>query len=1122
MPGARFQLEGARDPDFQVVAKDSGTPSLSSNVTVNVFILDQNDNAPVILSPVSANGSAEGVEEIPRNVNAGHSVTKVRAYDADIGYNAWLSFSLQHATDSSLFGLERYSGHIRTLRSFTETDEAEHKLVIVVKDNGNVSLSATATVIINAVEPKEAFAASDTKSAVQTEEEDNVTFYLIITLGSVSALFLLSIIGLIVMQCSKPPDNSSKYSRDPNYADTSGSGTLCHSIQYRSGDKRYMLVGPRMSIGSAIVPGSNGNTLVVPDHRRRISGEEELQIGTLVGNIAKDLGIDRGTIADRNLRIVTGTKQDLFQFQVVAKDSGTPSLSSNVTVNVFILDQNDNAPVILSPVSANGSAEGVEEIPRNVNAGHSVTKVRAYDADIGYNAWLSFSLQHATDSSLFSLERYSGHIRTLRSFTETDEAEHKLVIVVKDNGNVSLSATATVIINAVEPKEAFAASDTKSAVQTEEEDNVTFYLIITLGSVSALFLLSIIGLIVMQCSKPPDNSSKYSRDSNYADTSGSGTLCHSIQYRSGDKRLSQNENFELKVEDLGENNKIPVLVLLKPLDRERVSVYELILTAFDGGNPVRTDVLNISIIVLDTNDNAPVFDKQKYSVTLSENVAIGTFVIQVNATDLDSGDNGAVEYAFGEPSRGRLSELFDLDRETGEIRVKGPIDFEEKRSHEINVRAMDKGHVPLAAHCNVFVRVEDVNDNKPDIEITSLLGHIPENAELGTVVALVGVTDLDSGPNGQVICTLPENVPFELKATSQTNFYSLVTNGYLDREQVSDYVIEITARDLGTPALSSFESIRVEVSDVNDNKPAFPQNPYTLYLLENGAPGACIMSVTAHDSDLNENAQVSYMLGRDFVDTNITPFLNINSENGNIYALKNFDFETMKTFKFQVVAKDSGTPSLSSNVTVNVFILDQNDNAPVILSPVSANGSAEGVEEIPRNVNAGHSVTKVRAYDADVGYNAWLSFSLQHATDSSLFGLERYSGQIRTLRSFTETDEAEHKLVIVVKDNGNVSLSATATVIINAVEPKEAFAASDTKSAVQTEEEDNVTFYLIITLGSVSALFLLSIIGLIVMQCSKPPDNSSKYSRDPITQTRPGAEHCATASSTDPETNGTC
>ncbi|KAI7801555.1 putative protocadherin gamma-C3-like, partial [Triplophysa rosa] len=243
-------------------ASDSGSPPLSNNVTVKVFILDQNDNVPVILYPVSANGSAEGVEEIPRNVNAGHLVTKVRAYDADIGYNGWLLFSLQEVSDHSLFSLDRYTGQIRTLRSFTETDEAQHKLVILVKDNGNVSLSATATVIVKVVEPKEAFAASDVTNAVKDEEENNVTFYLIITLGSVSVLFIISIIVLIVMQCSKSTDYSSKYLQDMNY-----DGTLCHSIQYRSGDKRYMLVGPRMSIGSTLAPGSNRNTLVIPDRQ---------------------------------------------------------------------------------------------------------------------------------------------------------------------------------------------------------------------------------------------------------------------------------------------------------------------------------------------------------------------------------------------------------------------------------------------------------------------------------------------------------------------------------------------------------------------------------------------------------------------------------------------------------------------------------------------------------------------------------------------------------------------------------------------------------------------------------------------------------------------------------------
>ena len=241
---------------------DSGSPSLSSNVSVNVFLLDQNDNPPVILHPVSSNSSTAGVEEVPRNVPAGYLVTKVRAYDADIGYNGWLLFSLQEVSDHSLFGLDRYTGRIRTLRSFTETDEAQHKLVILVKDNGNVSLSATATVVVKLVEPKEAISASDVKSAATDIGDSGVTFYLMITLASVSTLFLISIIVLIAMQCSKTTDVSSKYLPETNY-----DGTLCHSIQYRSGEKRYMLVGPRMSIGSTIVPGSNGNTLVVPDRR---------------------------------------------------------------------------------------------------------------------------------------------------------------------------------------------------------------------------------------------------------------------------------------------------------------------------------------------------------------------------------------------------------------------------------------------------------------------------------------------------------------------------------------------------------------------------------------------------------------------------------------------------------------------------------------------------------------------------------------------------------------------------------------------------------------------------------------------------------------------------------------
>ncbi|XP_070693462.1 protocadherin alpha-8-like [Pempheris klunzingeri] len=558
-------------------------------------------------------------------------------------------------------------------------------------------------------------------------------------------------------------------------------------------------------------------------------------------------------------------------------------------------------------------------------------------------------------------------------------------------------------------------------------------------------------------------------------------------------KLSQNDHFQLEIRDRGED-KIPFLVLQRHLDREQKANHSLILTAIDGGTPAKSANLNITIKVLDINDNRPTFMKEVYSVILQENVALDTVVIKVQATDVDEGTNGDVEYSFGGDINSKVLELFSLDRNTGEIRVNGQIDYETAGVFKLDVQASDKGQPPMTTDCRVIIKIQDVNDNEPEIEVTSISSMVPEDSKHGTVISLISVTDIDSGLNGKVLCSLTGDVPFELKPSFKENMYSLVTKESLDRETVSHYDILITATDYGEPPLSTFKTLSIQVSDINDNTPEFSQSPLELYLTENNAPGASIFAVSAFDKDLNDNAAVSYHIIRGKGGHNdMASFLNINSENGQISALKSFDFETLKTFQFQVVASDSGTPSLSSNVTVNVFILDQNDNAPVILYPVSSNGSAEGVEEIPRNVNAGHLVTKVRAYDADIGYNGWLLFSLQEVTDHSLFALDRYTGQIRTLRSFTETDEAEHKLLILVKDNGNVSLSATATVIVKLVEPKEAFAASDVKSAAKDDEENNVTFYLMITLGSVSVLFLISIIVLIAMQCSKTTDYTSKY-----------------------------
>nr|XP_046263000.1 protocadherin alpha-8-like [Scatophagus argus] len=553
--------------------------------------------------------------------------------------------------------------------------------------------------------------------------------------------------------------------------------------------------------------------------------------------------------------------------------------------------------------------------------------------------------------------------------------------------------------------------------------------------------------------------------------------------------LTSNDHFEIDISQSDED-KIPFLVLKKSLDREQKTKHLLLVTAVDGGKPQRSGTLNVSITVLDINDNRPVFSQNTYQIEIYENIPVGTTLTRVNAVDPDEGTNGEIEYSLSKALARKIYDIFELDSSSGQIKLKGALDFEESEIYKLDVEASDKATPPLTGRCRVIIKIKDVNDNPPEIEVTSLSNTVSEDSKPDTIISLISVTDKDSGVNGKIISSISSDVPFELKPSYKENIYSVVTKGFLDREEVSQYEITIQATDCGEPPLSTFKTLNIQISDVNDNSPHFEQNPLQFYLSENNVAGASIFSVSASDNDVSDNAVISYHIARG---NEVTSFLNINPDNGQITALKSFDFETLKTFQFQVVATDSGTPSLSSNVTVNVFILDQNDNAPVILYPVSSNGSAEGVEEIPRNVNAGHLVTKVRAYDADIGYNGWLLFSLQEVTDHSLFALDRYTGQIRTLRSFTETDEAEHKLLILVKDNGNVSLSATATVIVKVVEPKEAFAASDVKSAAKDDEGNDVTFYLIITLGSVSVLFLISIIVLIAMQCSKSTDYTSKY-----------------------------
>nr|XP_054411941.1 protocadherin alpha-11 [Pongo abelii] len=566
-------------------------------------------------------------------------------------------------------------------------------------------------------------------------------------------------------------------------------------------------------------------------------------------------------------------------------------------------------------------------------------------------------------------------------------------------------------------------------------------------------------------------------------------------------RLSKNEYFSLDSPTNSKQIKRLSLILKKSLDREKTPELNLLLTATDGGKPELTGTVQLLVQVLDVNDNDPEFDKSEYKVSLMENAAKETLVIKLNATDRDEGVNGEVTFSLMSiKPNGRP--LFTLDQNNGEVRVNGTLDYEENKFYKIEVQATDKGTPPMAGHCTVWVEILDTNDNSPEVTVTSLSLPVREDTQPSTVIALISVSDRDSGVNGQVTCSLTPHVPFKLVSTFK-NYYSLVLDRALDRESVSAYELVVTARDGGSPSLLATARVSVEVADVNDNAPAFAQPEYTVFVKENNPPGCHIFTVSARDADAQENALVSYSLvERRVGERSLSSYVSVHAESGKVYALQPLDHEELELLQFQVSARDAGVPPLGSNVTLQVFVLDENDNAPALLATQAGSSGGAVNKLVPRSVGAGHVVAKVRAVDADSGYNAWLSYELQPAAGGSRipFRVGLYTGEISTTRALDEADSPRHRLVVLVKDHGEPALTATATVLVSLVESGQAPKASSRTLVGAASPETalvDVNVYLIIAICVVSSLLVLTLLLYTALWCSATPTEGACVSGKP-------------------------
>ncbi|KAM9373552.1 protocadherin beta-16-like [Phaethornis superciliosus] len=548
--------------------------------------------------------------------------------------------------------------------------------------------------------------------------------------------------------------------------------------------------------------------------------------------------------------------------------------------------------------------------------------------------------------------------------------------------------------------------------------------------------------------------------------------------------LEANPNFSLALGKGKDGLDNVELVLDRQLDREEQRELNLLLTATDGGSPPRSGTARIRIVVLDANDNKPFFGREIYEVQVAENSPPGQLVVKVVATDPDEGSYGKVRYAFTQIPE-RSQELFELNPETGEIRVAGNLDFEEVKSHKLVVTATDGGG--LSAHCKVQVEVLDENDNAPEITLTSVSASIAEDAPPRTVVALFSVRDRDSGENGRTECSLDGDLPFSLTPTFD-NYYEVRTKAALDRERRAEYNISVRARDWGRRRLSSREVIWVQISDVNDNPPEFSREVYTLWVRENNSPMVRVGSVEARDADAGSNARLTYAVVRS--EGEEQAWVSVNSASGEVYVVRALDYEEVRALEVSVVAADGGSPSLSAQAVVRVVVRDENDNAPVVLHPSpSPESRLSWGEVLPRGSPSGYLVAKVVAVDADAGQNAWLSYEVWKATEPGLFRVGLQSGEVRTARAVSERDASRQRLVVLVRDRGQPPRSATATLGIALVDgfseahwrgSEEEAAAGSEAAGPGSEAEEPLTLYLIASLACVSALFLATAVGALV------------------------------------------
>ncbi|XP_066445311.1 uncharacterized protein [Eleutherodactylus coqui] len=1085
-----FDYEQLWEFQFQVMAKDSGSPPLSSNVTVRICIIDKNDNAPKILYPSPDTEGSALFEFIPHSAEKGYLVTKVIAVDADSGHNAWLSYHLLQAPDPTIFAIGQYTGEIRIGRDLQDTDTLRQKIMVLVKDNGVPSLSCTVSVHLVVAENFQQVLPEIKRQPNISHSSSNVTFYLVVSIGLISILFIATVLITIILKCRKTsmPATYGTYGRNvyPQFTLGCPSEISDTSLPFPFSYDVCVTMDSKQNEIAYLKPVQNVPTENLIDTDDSATANYTSQTDMPSENIKELQSID--ITIPRDGKVNDKQQQKMFKYEDLKVEIQhlwhKPAVVVLVVIGTLDLDQHLNQLNIHKINTDSKELECLSTSATNWDIEDFLLSLRK-TRDISGQLQYSIPEELKRGSVVGNVAKDLGlNVKELvfRKFQIVSHVTKQYFSINLENGDLIVSERID--------RETLCGAKLNCFLNLEAviENPLHFY------------------TITIEIKDVNDNAPTFSKT--FFEISISESSVPGVRFLLGNAEdpdlgtnsiqsytLSDNECFSLEERLTDDGIRIPEIILEQSLDREKQSLYELILTASDGGKPSKTGTAVIKVTVLDVNDNIPIFNQDRYRVSLPENAPVGFLVVHLQATDEDESLYGLVSYSFSHITK-NADQIFSIDSSKGDINTIATLDYEASDSYEMTVEAKDGGG--LVTHCKVSIQVIDVNDNAPDITVTTLATTMPEASPPGTVIAIINVRDLDSGLNSDVVCQISDIKGFQLLPSS-SKYYKLVTAVSMDRERTSVYNVTIQCMDKGSPPLSTNKTIQLTISDVNDNAPVFERMKYTVYIIENNQPGTSIQSILASDLDEGDNGKITYsIVNSNIDDIPVSSYVSINSMTGVLYAQRSFDYEQLREFQFQVMAKDSGSPPLSSNVTVRICIIDKNDNAPKILYPSPDTEGSALFEFIPHSAEKGYLVTKVIAVDADSGHNAWLSYHLLQVPDPSLYGIGQHTGEVKIARDLQDADNLRQKLVVLVKDNGAPSLSSTVTLNLVVAENFQQVVPEIIKQPSNSEKPFHVTFYLVISIALISCLFIITVIITVIFKCRKAdtPITYGAYSRN--------------------------